>query len=155
MFTHVAIHEAGHVVVLKAVLNLEAPHQLVDLAEPEPRAWSAFTRDLLGPRLAEPTRVAAFLLGGSEALLQAVAVGQARASRFHGLNGPDGSDCDAEMLDLAVVSHGADRWRGSDMARAVVLRDWSVVLEVSRRLLRSAEIDPQALRDVLSCVGPI
>ena len=155
MFFHVAIHEAGHVVVLKSVLGLEPPRRPLDLDEPEPRAWMDFTRGLLGEPAAgrDPTQVAAFLFGGVEALIRATATGAFHASRFHGFNGPDGRECDAELIDLAMMSYGADRWRGADIARRVVEREWSGVLAVANLVAAAGEIDPDALRPVLNHVG--
>lgn len=156
MYVHVSIHEAGHIVVLKAVLGLDAPRVPLVHEEPEPRAWVEFSRSLFArtPPL-DPTRIAAFLLGGAEALARGVETGISRSSLFHGLNGPDGIGCDAELLDEAVMIHGADRWRATDMAREVVTRDWELVLDVARALTRGSEIDADALAGSTSRIAPV
>ena len=153
MFFHVAIHEAGHVVVLRAVLGLEPPRRAVDVTDPEPKGWVAFARGLLEEGR-DPTRVTAFLLGGVEALTRGVETAAVRSSRFHGLNGPDGQDSDGELIDLAVLSYGADRWRASDIARQAVARDWATVVSVAGVLAATGVIDPDALRPLLERVAP-
>ena len=156
MFRHVLFHEAGHVLTLKAVLGLAPPPRPIDLGEPEPPCWNALAQELLaGPQAQDPTRVTAFLLGGVEGLAQAVRQGATQASRFHGLNGPDGSGCDAEMIDLAVVTHGADRWRACDLAREVVRGDWPLLAETAAELERTRRIDPDALAPLLARVRPV
>ena len=154
MFFHVAIHEAGHAVVLRATLGLQPPRRAVDLGEPEPKAWSDFARGLLEEGR-DPTLVTAFLLGGVEALTRAVETSTVRSSRFHGLNGPDGQDSDGELVDVAVLSYGADRWSASDMARQVVAHDWATVISISGVLAATGEIDPDELQPLLARVTPI
>lgn len=156
VFFHVALHEAGHVVALKAVLGEPPPALAVDLRQPEPRGWSEVFEALMArePR-PDPTRVTAFLLGGVEALIHGAETGFSGANRFHGLNGPDGSGCDAELIDVAVMSYGADRWRASDMARAAITRDWRIVVQLARTVAAASRIDPVELAPLLAQVAPV
>ncbi len=142
--------------MLKAVLGEAPPERPVDLESPEPKAWADVFEALIGgERRADPTRVTAFLLGGVEALTHAAAVGASGASRFHGLNGPDGCGCDAELIDVAVMSYGADRWRASDLAREVVRRDWPVVVSLAHRICAAQRIDPAELAPLLAQVAAV
>ena len=151
VFRHVAIHEAGHAVVLRAVLGETASARPVDMGEPEPRAWTdVFERLARGG--ADPTRVTAFLLGGTEALVHAAELGPIGASRYHGLNGPDGAGSDSELVDTAVMALGADRWRATDLARDAVRRSWPLVAEAARAIAASGRMDPGVLAPLLARV---
>ncbi len=152
-YPHVCIHEAGHIVVLKAVLDEGPPARSVSLENPEPVGWADYTRALLTRLGAEgSTRVTAFLLGGYEALRFATTRRLLHVNSFHGLNGPDGIDCDAELIDLAVMSYGADRWSASDLARKVVERNWEPLREIAADIGRSGEVRPYELAHWLARV---